>query len=452
MAFTDAGIRSAIKGHEVGGGDGWTPDLHPADADREVSTLSGLKSALSSSAGTIAIADGAEIDVSNEHMGINLRNKRLVSYRGWDGRSGGLLYSTRRGYVGTDNRPFTPMYSEERDPQVHGLRIRGADHDRTTFRPARDASGNQVYRDTLARAIMLRGSGGRVSNCEIWGWPWTCVHLKGRDSRITYGEVDHCLQYRSPQIGYGYGTDVWRGVGNIHHNYFNEVRGAIDGFGFYNSGYEVHRNIFGPTNYRHAVDMHCLVENKSHASTTDPTHPRWALRAGGKMDVHHNQFCFNRSNRNTGINAIAIRGVPWDYIDIKDNWFLHSRRPPTNTANRQTGEAWRQINVTSTSYGTVPLDSRGFTPNFRDSGNEFGVTSLQLDALGRGGSGGGLPDPPSAPVPGPVPVGPLPHERERNRAWARGLRDMEESLGRLRSNLGGDQSSQQAIGGSNHGR
>lgn len=417
MSFSDAGIRQAIDGHEVGGGNGWRPDLHPADAGVEVSTYAGLKSALAGSKEVIAIADDAAI-VVDEHLGLNLRDKRLVSYRGWDGRTGGLLYTSKQGYH--SGRPFTPLYSDgTTSPEVHGLRIYGADRNRSTFRPARDSSGNHVYNRTLARAIMLRGTGGRISNCEISGWTWNGVHVKGRSPRVTHAEVDHCVMDKSLQIGYGYNVDVWRGFADIHHNYFNEARGAIDGFGWADSGYDVHHNLFGPTTYRHSVDMHCLVENKQHTTMTNTRSPTWALRAGGRLQIRNNQFCFSRNNRGGPADAIGIRGVPMHSCSITDNWFHHARRPSSNPGKTGTGVAWSQGNVLSKSYGNITLNSRGYSPNLTDSGNEFGVTTLQLEQLGAFGS---------------TATSSAGH-RARNLAYARRLGDLGASLQGVRDAL-----------------
>lgn len=231
------------------------------------------------------------------------------------------------------------------------------------------------YDDNLARAIMLRGPSGRVDNCEMWGWTWNAVHLKGNGIDVrTDARIHHNHVHKSYQIGYGYGISTWRGFGHIHHNYFDEARHAIDGYGHWNTGYIVENNVFGPRQYSHPVDMHCLEENNATVRAGDnQDDPNYDLRAGGYMQIRNNTFTMDESTRGGGINAIAIRGVPWSGVTIENNRFAHPERPPENSDNSQEGYAWRQVNLNLSGWDDIPRDEERYTENWDDSDNQFGA-------------------------------------------------------------------------------
>lgn len=120
--------------------------------------------------------------------------------------------------------------------------------------------------------------------------------------------------------------------------------------------------------------MHCLEENQATIRVgDDPDHPDYDLRAGGEMSVRNNTFCMDGALHGGGINAIAIRGVPWDGVWIENNRFTHSQRPPYNSGNNQEGFAWRQVNLNLSSWDPVPQDEEGYTLNWNDSNNQFGA-------------------------------------------------------------------------------
>lgn len=373
MGYAEDEVLEAIESSPIGGGTDYSETdgkLHPSDADVEISTVGGLVDALDSSSEIIAIANGAELDLSGEEM-LDLGSKTLVSYRGWDDQNGGLLYTDSRGYYGS--RPYTLFYSYD-SPRVTGLRIRGA-------RYAEDFT-RWDYDDNLARGIMFRGSSGEVDNCEMWGWPWTAIHLKGNgEDIITEGDIHHNYIHKSYQIGYGYAVSIWRGFGNIHHNYIDETRHAINGYGWWNSGYTVENNVFGPNHYSHILDMHCLEENNASARVgDDPDHPDYDLRAGGEMQVYNNTFCTDKGPDDRDISAITIRGVPWDGIWIENNRFVHAERPPYNSGNNQEGFAWRQVNLELSGWSSIPQDEEGYTSNWNDDNNQFDAPNTSRES------------------------------------------------------------------------
>jgi hypothetical protein len=364
MSYSNEEILEALESSSIAGGTEYSEfdgKLDPSEADIEVSTVDGLLDALDGPDDVIAIANDAELDLTGQEM-LDLGSKTLVSYRGWNGQEGALLYTDSRGYYGT--RPYTLFYSFD-SPRVTGLRIRGARHD--------ESFTMWDYDDNLARAIMLRGPGGEIDNCEFYGWTWNAVHLKGEgEDTVTNAEVHHNHIHKSYQIGYGYGVDVWRGFGDIHHNYFEETRHSIVGFGWWNSGYIIENNVFGPRQYSHTVDMHSLEENDATGRAGDnQDDPNYDLRAGGEMQINNNTFTMDESVTGGGLNAIAIRGVPWEGVWIENNRFAHPERPPFNSGNTQEGFAWRQVNLNLSGWGDIPQDDEGYTLNWNDSGNQF---------------------------------------------------------------------------------
>ena len=369
MSYTNEEILEALEFSPISGGTAYTEaagKLHPADADIEVSSAEGLQDALEGPEEIIAIENDAEIDLTGIEM-LDLQSKTLVSYRGWDDQEGALLYTDSAGYFG--DRPYTLFYSFG-SPRVTGLRIRGARYDEEFTR--------WNYEENLARAIMLRGPNGEVDNCEFWGWTWNAVHLRGEgEDTVTEGEIHHNHIHQAYQIGYGSGIDHWRGFGDIHHNYFNETRHAIAGFGWWNSGYVVENNIFGPSHYSHTVDMHCLEENNAAGRAgDDQDHPDYDLRAGGRMEIRRNTFTMDEATHGGGINAVTIRGVPWEGVWIENNVFTHPQRPPYNSGNTQEGFAWRQVNLNLSGWDDIPQDDEGYTLNWNDSDNQFGLPDI----------------------------------------------------------------------------
>ena len=120
--------------------------------------------------------------------------------------------------------------------------------------------------------------------------------------------------------------------------------------------------------------MHCLEENNATVRAGDnQDDPNYDLRAGGYMQIRNNTFTMDESTRGGGINAIAIRGVPWSGVTIENNRFAHPERPPENSDNSQEGYAWRQVNLNLSGWDDIPRDEERYTENWDDSDNQFGA-------------------------------------------------------------------------------
>ena len=377
--YEDELILDVLADEPHGGGEAYAESmgkLHPSEADVAVASLEGLEDAIDSSAEIIAI----ESDIEMGEAELDIGSKTIVGDRGWEGSDGPLLSTDQRGYTtnGIGGRPHSMFYSKSTsgEPRVTGLRLRGARWDEEFTR--------WDYDDNLSRGVTFTGNGGEVDNCEIFGFTWNGVHIRGNSAsnRFTHAAVHHCHLHKSYQIGYGYGVDVWRGVGDIHHNYFNEHRHSIDGFGFPESGYVAEENIFGPDQYSHTVDMHCLTENNA-SNIEDPDHPDFGLRAGGEMTIQHNTFCYENNLRGSVEQGPSIRGVPLEYVHIYENRFVHPRKPPYNSGNDR-NYAWTQQNVHAIWRDIRLADDGEYTEEWDHADNQFNAPAVDHD--GRGAS------------------------------------------------------------------
>jgi hypothetical protein len=359
MAYTDSQIRSALEVSPIAGGDAYTPaqgKLDPRTADVEVSTVRGLKNAITGNGRVIAVADGS-YDMTGEQ--IEIGDDTIVGYRGWNGSDGAYFHTNSGGRMG----PFRyyRMFHIRGSGRLSGIQMHGHD--------PYNSFARGDYDTHLACAVKIRGRNAEVDNVRAWGFPWNSIHGHGTASRIATANIHHNHLYRNYQIGYGYGVDFWRGWGHVHHNYLNGQRHSIDGFGHWNCGYLCENNIFGPEQYSHTVDMHCLTENRA-SNSSDPNSRTYHLRAGGKMVIRNNTFCF------TNTNAIGLRGFPYEGIEIYNNRFAHRSRPSRNPNTHRGTHVWYANNMNWSGVSRYPpKNSEGYPANWTDRNNQFGANA-----------------------------------------------------------------------------
>lgn len=375
MTYSNSEILDVLRKMPHGGGEHYSGKLHPDAADVTVSTLPELEEA-------VGPDHVVHID-SNIYFGsteIDIGRSTLVGDRGWDGSEGALLHTGVEGHTGGGtgpDRPYTMLYSTatEGAPRVSGLRLRGASHDREEYAP----NDSDVYPSTLARAITLQGAGGEVDNCEIWGWTWAGIHVKGNSAAGRWTDdvrIHHCHLHTSKQDGYGYGIAVWMGFAEIDHVYFNDQRHAIAGQGRYRCGYRAREVITGPDQFGHTIDMHCLTENGISSNTTEDD-PDFGLRAGGVVEVRDSTFLHDSA-------AVATcRGQPWERFELVDCWISHDAIPESNAGNGRVG-SWYQQNVHGVTgsegerYDPLAPDGE-YTDRWGAAGNETGASDPDAD-------------------------------------------------------------------------
>lgn len=119
--------------------------------------------------------------------------------------------------------------------------------------------------------------------------------------------------------------------------------------------------------------MHCPKENTV-GKSTDPNSPLYELRAGGRMEIRRNTFCFTRNVEGKGAQAIVIRGYPKDKAVIEANRFMHNLRESESCENiRNAGHKevpYRQANV------------NGGWPNMEFRNNQYGHTTRYRQDIG----------------------------------------------------------------------
>lgn len=435
MTFTDAQVRRRLENSEVGGGSLYQHDIRgPADANVTITSRSEFEAHCTDAGKVIWIPGHAQIELPSA---VTIR-ATIASDRGIGGSDGALLYTTERGkdsqsWDGGVGRGLLQLRDNAR---LTGIQLRGPYHDHYPSReypgyiPLDTGTAEQRRRKRerrYARGITVHSSSVEIDNCELYGWPNQAINIG--TSRNGYSpHIHHIDGHDCMMVGAGYVVDVVRGCPRIEHSYFNATRHAVDGFGHEDCGYILESSVFGPATYSHAVDMHCLAEN-GFPDNTDPSSATWGLRAGGTMEIRDNVFLYVTDIRGRKQECIVIRGVPKDQCLIEGNRFMHPEPPEKNPGNESPGNAWRQVNVHSNTWGRVALDANGYTSNFVRGDNTFGMTTIAMPTHSRNGEIS----------PGPNhPPGSSPHHKDRNRAWSGSIRDIEQSLDQLRRSLSSD--------------
>lgn len=217
---------------------------------------------------------------------------------------------------------------------ITGLRLEGP-----------DTSWIKTYDSGKKRAFgLFLGANNVFHNNEAYGWTFS-PFLSGSRGRTpshtySYNHIHDCLLE-----GLGYGAELYNGQHEFAYNYFDRTRHAIAGFGYDTNGYEAHHNIVGPEPLSHPFDMHDLGSNVSGGGNV----------AGGTINIHDNAFLFTTDIRGNPQEAIAIRGVPADRCDIKNNYFLHSSKPDgtgdQGSAYRQEEDSWKNVYAEGNTFG-----------------------------------------------------------------------------------------------------
>lgn len=407
--YRNATILAALEGTEIAGGAGYQRDIRgPSDADVTVTTRSGFERHVGDAGKVIWIPGNESIQLtSTTTVRATVASDRATISRDSPGvgSPGALLYTTERGssshaWDGGSARGLLQFRGKGR---LTGVRYRGPYHDHYNnpeypgYIPLDSGDATERRRKRArryARGINIHSSAVEIDNCEIYGWPVQAIHMGSRGSSPYSPHIHHIYGHDCMMVGYGYVVDVMRGHPTIENSYFNATRHSVDGFGFGNCGYKLESCVFGPSTYSHAVDMHCLGEN-GFDGVTDSRNENWRARAGGRMEIRNNVFLYRQDIRGRNQECVVIRGVPKDACTVEDNVFPHPKPPARNSANRSPGNAWRQPNVTSSSWG-VSTDANGYTRNFIRQNNMFdaqGITVPVGTAVG-----GDVPDP--EPIPG----------------------------------------------------
>lgn len=368
--YTDKQLRRAIENHEIGGGAPYKNKITKDQADVVVKTKRAFRNAIKKPNAVVYIDSDVDWDLTGERRFTEFaKGVTVASGRGQDdghepNRGHGAILRLKS-YQDENERGV--FHISAPNVRITGLRLKGPKLG--YFDPGK-SSRNQH----LARGISILGKNCEVDNCELYGWTDAAITVGARGRRIEC-RIHHNHIHDCQMEGLGYGVDVKDWHTDVRYNYFNATRHSVNGFGYATCGYTCEYNLFGPDAVGHAVDMHCLEENirKKNELSDNPSAPNYRYRAGGRMTIRRNTFCFTKNKPdipeesdarrgNNPIPAIKIRGYPMEEVSIEANRFLHSGSDPGKNSgkgaccqvNVKPKAKWHRMTIRNNQYGRTP--------------------------------------------------------------------------------------------------
>ncbi len=298
----DYGYTSNPTGNPIGGGAGYSKIISETSAGVTyvVSTKTELLTALKNAkAGeTVFVKGTSVIDMTGTASVTIPAGVTLASDRGLAGSAGGVLKRTKNLNGGWEE----PMLIAGGDNvRVTGLRLEGEMY-------PQDYGNNDVIAGSINERYYLVGiyaqnkKGFEVDNCELYGWAWSTISLRGNvNSPIPY--IHHNYIHHNQARGEGYGVNLYGGSALIEANLFDYNRHDVTGAGMSGEQYEArynhhlgHGNAIGATNY----DVHQDEETGTGL-------------AGTLFKIHHNTI-------DGGVIAmLQVRGVPKTGMYVSNN-------------------------------------------------------------------------------------------------------------------------------------
>jgi PKD repeat protein len=295
-------------GNPIGGGAGYTRIVTGTEAGVKytVSTKDQLVTALKSAkSGEIVFVTGsAVIDLTGTPSVTIPAGVTLASDRGRAGSAGGLIKRTKNLNGGWEE----PMFIAGGDyVRVTGLRLQGEMYPQDYGNKA----GQTYESDYLVGIYAENRKGFEVDNCELYGWAWATISLRG-NTNTPIPFIHHNYIHHNQARGEGYGVCMYGGNALIEANLFDYNRHDVTGAGMRGEQYEArynhhlgHGNAIGASNY----DVHQDEETGTGA-------------AGAKFLIHHNTI-------DTGIiAAVHIRARPTTGVYVDHN-IINSRATDT---------------------------------------------------------------------------------------------------------------------------
>ena len=263
-----------------------------------VSTLSELRAALASatSGQVVYIEDGAIIDMSSQAPVSLKAGVTLMSGRGVNGSTGGLIRALDYGYQNGSYLRLIDVTGP--DAKIIGLRIEGPDKNTHSAETGYDGQYWQGIRVGYNARFTL-------SDCELWGFAHIAIVSPGDDSLITRSYIHH-----NQLKGYGYGVETEDALNiQVTDNTFDSNRHDIASGGTERTSYIASGNVSYRNNHpgEQAFDVHGGVDR---GDGTDI--------AGRFFHIHDNVFF------STGGPGFWIRGTPTQKSVVEDNVFAHS--------------------------------------------------------------------------------------------------------------------------------
>jgi PKD repeat protein len=293
------GAESNPTGNPIGGGAGYTRIISGTETNVKyiVSTKDQLIAALKNAqSGEVVFVKGnAVIDLTETPSVTIPQGVTLASDRGLMGSSGALIKRTRN----LNGNYEEPMFIADGDTiRITGLRLQGEMYAQD-YGNKKGETSQQYY---LVGIYAENKKGFEVDNCELYGWAWSTISLRGNtDTPIPY--IHHNYIHHNQARGEGYGVNLYGGNALIEANLFDYNRHDVTGAGMTGEQYEArynrhlgHGNAIGAANY----DVHQDEETGTGL-------------AGNLFKIHHNTI-------DGGIIAmLQVRGKPKTGMYVYNN-------------------------------------------------------------------------------------------------------------------------------------
>jgi len=243
----------------------------------------------------IYIPNDVQLDLSNEKQIVIPSNVTIFSDRGIKGSSGAKIFTKTAGTF--------PLFLVSDNVEICGLQINGGDYDvyfnGIEFKGENSDNLNR-YKNPVSTGLQVVGDNFVLENCELSGWTFSAVVIKGGSNNI----IKYNFIHHNRRFGLGYGVTVDGGAAKIYANIFDFNRHDIAGTGVIGSAYEVFLNVFLANTYSDSIDMHGGYDRKDGTNI-----------AGSYMYVYNNYFERIKGQR----KAALLRGVP-----VKNSFFKNN--------------------------------------------------------------------------------------------------------------------------------
>lgn len=287
LPATIYGADANPTGEPMGGGEGYSKQV--LSGQYTVATGDEFLTAL-------AQAKPGEVIYIEPQAQINLTGLQNIDVRA------GITIAGNRGYQGS---PGPLIYTNQFKTYPAFFRVTGSNVRITGIRLR---GPSPEVPDSVA--VNVLASNVEIDNCEVYNWSYAGIASTG--SHNLY--IHHNYLHHIKRPGLGYPIVLKSAVALIEANIFDHYRHAIAGTGHAGTGYEARYNLVKGNAISHAFDMHGGTDFCANQSA--PCTPQELIMAGDFVNIHHNTFEI------TNYEAIRIRGIPTDYVEVHDNWFI----------------------------------------------------------------------------------------------------------------------------------
>jgi hypothetical protein len=292
---TEYGAEANPTGSPIGGGVGYRQIY--TTGDYIVSTAEELLAALNKaqSGEVVYVVPDAQIDLTGKVAIVVKPGVTLAGNRGYQNSPGPLIFCDEYDTYG--------LFEMAKGARLTGIRLRGPDPDIL----------DSAYVRPNSKGVVVGSDAVEIDNCEIYNWSYGGISVES-DAKDIY--IHHNSIHHVRRAGLGYPVVVNKGYALIEANIFDYYRHAIASTGYIGTGYEARYNIVLTNATSHAFDMHGGGDYCPKRQTGCSEEELWM--AGEWLHIHHNTFVVANQT------AIAVRGVPREYLQVYNNWFYNT--------------------------------------------------------------------------------------------------------------------------------